>query len=107
MSFLKETLLAIKMDRIQQKTESLRFRYSALLREHEDSSDTYHLTFKDARLVKELAKTSLPHWILEAFMRCPKPLDLTPYRSRNVIDVLLFMSQAEVYASSPRVDDLE
>lgn len=34
MAFLKETLLVIKMDRIQQKTEILRFRYSVLLREH-------------------------------------------------------------------------
>lgn len=32
---------------------------------------------------------------------------MAPFYSYNLLEVFLFMSQAEIYASSPKVDDLE
>ena len=107
MGFLKETLSKVKMDRLGRKSDVLTFRSTALLRKEEASFDTYQLKLRGNKLIKELDKGNLPFWVVDAYMRAPKPLNLIPFRSKNVLDVYVFFCQAEVFASSPLIEQTD
>ena len=45
-------------------------------------------------------------WVVDAFVRKPKSLDLSPFKySKKVLEVLSFFNQTEVFASSPLIED--
>jgi hypothetical protein len=50
---------------------------------------------------------TLPYWVVEAFIKHPRPLDMKIFRSRKVLDIFWFFSQAEVFASSPLIEELD
>ena len=104
MSFLQQTLSKTKMDRIKAQTDTLVFRKTVLLRDIDESYDTIQLQLKGSKLVKQLDKGALPFWVVDAFVRPPKYLDLGPYRSTHLIDVYSFLCHSEVLASSPLIE---
>jgi len=78
-----------------------------LLRAEDESYDTYQLQLKDSKLTKQPLMTNLPYWVVEAYVRPPRPLDLSFFRSKKLLDVYTYLSQAEIYASSPLIEDLD
>lgn len=61
---LKDILPAIKLERIQQHTDALKFRLIAIMRAEEDSCDSYQLQLKEGKLAKQPETANLPQWVL-------------------------------------------
>ena len=95
------------MDRLEIKTDSLTFRKTVLLRDIDESFDTCQLQLKGNKLVKQLDKGTLPFWVVDAFVRPPRQLDLSPYKSTHILDVYSFLCQSEVFASSPLIEEVD